>query len=105
MAVKTREDLMQSVNTILGDRSDDVALEFIQDMTDTLNDFASHNGVYTQEQYDALDNNWRTRYRERFFSGPREDDDEFKSPNNKKSDEEKREETITINDLFTRKDN
>ena len=103
MAVKSREDLFASMNTILGDRNDDQALEFIQDMSDTFDNMQSSHGEYTKEKFDELDASWRQRYRERFFSGPSEKDDEFTKPNKQKEQEEKREETIQINDLFSAK--
>ena len=103
MAVKSREDLFASMNTIIGDRNDDQALEFIQDMSDTFDNMQSNSGEYTKEKFDALDASWRQRYRERFFSGSNEKDEEFIKPNQQKEQEEKREETIQINDLFSAK--
>jgi hypothetical protein len=101
MAVRSREELMTSLNTILGDRNDDDALNFIQDVSDTYDDLSSHTGTYTEEQYTALDNQWRQRYRERFFNTSSEEADEDFKPLTQTQNKPAREETITIKDLFT----
>ena len=102
MAVKSREDLMNSLNNILGERSDDDALEIIQDFTDTFDDMSKHNGEYTKEQYDELDNTWRKRYRERFFSGPAKGEEE--SDDHDDSDDDNDNSTkVQIRDLFSKK--
>lgn len=102
MAVRSREELMTSMNAVLGERTDDEALNFIQDFTDTYDDLSSHTGTYTEEQYNDLDASWRKKYKERFFAGGTSDsDDDMVQPNKRKKEEPKREETITIKDLFT----
>ena len=103
MAIKSTEDLMNSLNTFLGDRDDDDALELIQDFTDTLDDLSKNHGGYTQQQYDDLDASWRKRYRERFFSGPHKGDEEFDANDDSNDDEEDNSKTIQIRDLFSKK--
>lgn len=101
MAVRSRDELMDSVNSILGDRTDDDALNFMADFTDTFNSLDNHEGMYTQEQYDQLDASWRQKYKDRFFKGSANDDENFKdnsAPNNNK--EKTDAESITIEDLF-----
>ena len=105
MAIKSRDDLMNVLNNILGERNDDASLELLQDFADTFDDLSSHTGTYTQEQYDALDASWRKRYKDRFFAGATDEgDDEFVTPVSHQKPEPKREETITIKDLFKPKE-
>ena len=102
MAIKSSEDLMNSLNTLLGERDDDDALELIQDFTDTLDDMSKNRGVYTQQQYDALDASWRKRYRERFFSGPAKGDEAFNDHDDSDDDNDDNSTTVQIKDLFTK---
>ena len=101
MAVKSVQDLMTNLNTILGERDDDEALEFMQDLSDTFNDMSSHKGDYTQEQYDELDSKWRKRYRERFFSGTANTDDESGATDDSNDGNEDRSTSVQIRDLFS----
>lgn len=76
MAIKTRDELMQTANGIFGDNSDDNVLEFIGDLSDTLASVADSAQRISQleEEKQQIDNNWRKKYRERFFA-PVDDDD------------------------------
>ena len=38
MAVKTREEILESVKEILGDNTDDNTITFLEDITDTITD-------------------------------------------------------------------
>jgi hypothetical protein len=100
MAVRSKDELMDRISTIIGDRTDDDALEFMADFTDTYDSLNNHEGMYTKEQYDNLDASWRQKYKDRFFSGPA-NDDENENKNNKEKDKDKAPaEEITIEDLF-----
>lgn len=79
MAIKNLDELRSSVADIIGDRADDTAIAFIEDFNDTLADLSA--GVSSDEldvvkselaetkaKYEALDNEWRERYKKRFFS-------------------------------------
>lgn len=77
MAVKTREELLEIVKTRIGEDNSDEALAFIEDITDTLADFEAKASTDWEEKYNSLDNEWRERYKARFFSAPvdtKEDD-------------------------------
>lgn len=103
MAVKSYEDLMENLNTILGERNDDESLEFIQDMTDTFKDMDSKRGDYTKQQYDELDASWRKRYRERFFSGSANDTPTDSPDDDSDNDKDNRSTSVQIKDLFSKK--
>lgn len=97
MAVRSKDELMNRINAIIGDRTDDDALEFVADFTDTYDSLNKHEGMYTKEQYDNLDASWRQKYKDRFFSGSADDDED----KDKEKDKDKLPaESITIEDLF-----
>lgn len=77
MAVRTKEELLEIVKNRIGDDNSDEALAFIEDITDTLADFEGKATTDWEEKYNSLDNEWRERYKARFFSAPvdvKEDD-------------------------------
>lgn len=77
MSVKPISELLESVNSIIGDNNDDSTLEFIGDLSDTLNSYKdSESQIETlKREKTELDNNWRKKYRERFFA-PVEDEED-----------------------------
>lgn len=94
--IRTREELLEDVRRVLGDRTDDDALAVIENISDTL----ENGGEDWQRRYEDNDREWRERYRARFFDGGRDNDTPDK---NDKRDDEKRDshaEDITISDLF-----
>ena len=71
MAVKTREEILESFRTRLGENPDDESVSFLEDVTDTLDDFekkANGDGTDWKSKYEENDANWRKKYTERFFS-------------------------------------
>lgn len=71
MAVKTREEILESFRTRLGENPDDESISFLEDVNDTLNDFearANSDGTDWKSKYEENDANWRKKYTERFFS-------------------------------------
>ena len=77
MAIRSADEIISAFSNIIGDRNDDDVLNFIEDVTDTINDSKTN----YKEMYEAavsenerLDTEWRNRYRERFESGVDVDD-------------------------------
>ena len=71
MSVKTREEILESFKTRLGENPDDESISFLEDFTDTLDDFekrAKGDGTDWKSKYEENDANWRKKYTERFFS-------------------------------------
>lgn len=71
MAVKTREEILESFKTRLGKNPDNESISFLEDVTDTLDDFekrAKGDGTDWKSKYEENDANWRKKYTERFFS-------------------------------------
>lgn len=119
MAKLTQKEFMEKVKVILGDRTDDDAISFLEDCKDTI----SSEGDDWQKKYDEavkekeeLDKTWRQKYTDRFFSSDDShiDDNKDQHENNKKTnpanvnnddvDEElakqQQAEKIRIDDLF-----
>ena len=72
MAVKTKEEILESFKTRLGENTDDESISFLEDVTDTLDDFekrANGDGTDWKSKYEENDSSWRKKYTERFFSG------------------------------------
>ena len=67
MAVKTREEILESVRARVGEQTDDETIAFIEDISDTLTDLetkAKGDGT----DWKANDAEWRKKYTERFYS-------------------------------------
>ena len=77
MSVKPINDLLSKANDIIGENNDDSVLEFIGDLSDTLKSYQnSEDRINTLEREKTeLDNSWRKKYRERFFSPAPEEDE------------------------------
>jgi hypothetical protein len=97
MAVKTREEILESFKTRLGENPDDESISFLEDVTDTLDDFekrANGDGTDWKSKYEENDANWRKKYTERFFSDEPE-------PNPKSGTKQEPDDTPrTFSDLF-----
>lgn len=107
------EEFMKAVQGIIGDRTDDDALKFLEDCKDTITEDKNDYKTMYEAEVEAkknLDNEWRTKYKERFYSSDTNindnkvkdnQDNTKKDPNfDNRSEELKKAESITIDDLF-----
>lgn len=102
MAVKTKDEILQSLRSIIGESTDDNAIELLEDITDTINDYDEKTKEDWKAKYDELDETWKKKYKERFFNDDIEIEKE-KEKEKEKEDEkedEKDETEITFNDIF-----
>ena len=78
MAVKTMEELMESVRTRLGDDQSDEALALLEDISDTYSDMQSRTTCSEdwKKKYETNDAEWRQKYRDRFFNNSNDNDDD-----------------------------
>ena len=104
MAVRTMDEILESVNEILGDNTDDNALTFLEDLTDTITDLedrangeANGDGTDWESMYRENDAAWRKKYKERFYSN----EPEPKEPEPKQEPEPEPEPPKKFEDLFT----
>lgn len=113
----TREEYMASIASIIGERTDDEALKFVEDMTDTFDGNVNTDAEATINTLNAtiakltdknksIEADWRKKYRDRFYGGS---DNDGTNPSNQTVIEEDTmiepsEENITIEDLFEEED-
>lgn len=83
MAVKNREEILESVRAIVGEQTDDETISFIEDISDTLTDLetkAKGDGTDWKTKYEENDAEWRKKYTERFYSSDHDTDPETPKP-------------------------
>lgn len=95
MAIKSREDLLKSLNTLIGDNSTDENLAILEDVTDTLKDYEEKTADQTnwKTKYEQNDAEWRKKYKERFLSGETIKDEQ-------EEDVKKDSKSLTFDSLF-----
>lgn len=95
MAIKSREDLLKSLTTLIGDNSSDENLAILEDVTDTLKDYEEKTADQTdwKTKYEQNDADWRKKYKERFLSGEEIKDEQ-------EEDVKKDSKTLTFDSLF-----
>ena len=79
MAVKTKEEILASIQAHFVDDTSDETLTFLEDVTDTLADYESRaNGDGTDWKAEAkrIDDSWREKYKARFFSRSADEPDD-----------------------------
>lgn len=105
MAVRTRDEILAAVRSRLGDDTSDDALTIIEDIDDTFKDYETRTGEDWKSKYEALDSQWRKRYRDRFFQKA---DNTETTPEDVKDDNEKdlkeESEVKDFDELFTEKE-
>lgn len=71
MAVRTREEILESIRNIVGDSTDDNTLQVLEDVTDTFTDFENKTANQSdwKAKYEENDEGWRKKYAERFYTG------------------------------------
>ena len=94
MPALTKDEYFERLDKYVGDSSDDEAISFIEDMTDTYTDIEKRTAESEdwKKKYSDLDEKWKKRYRKRFFSGSAISDPD--------EDFEEKKEDITVEELF-----
>ena len=88
--IKSKEELLEKFNQIVNDSTDDSVIEFMGDLSDTIDSNENENW---EQKYNDLDKQWRKKYKERFMS--KNDKDDFDE-----EDETDRPKKYSFNDLF-----
>ena len=73
--IVSKDELLKAAQTMIGDRTDDEALLFLDNFNDTLDAYADQ--MNWREKYEENDRMWRERYRDRFFGDNVESDIEI----------------------------
>lgn len=102
MAIRKKEELLESLKAIIGDDSTDEALSILEDITDTVSDYENRiqeTGDW-KSKYEENDRTWREKYKERFFSGE-EQHEGAPSPTSNELGNDDINEPSRFEDLFT----
>lgn len=99
----SKEELLEKVKTYVGDRTDDESLEIIEDISDSFESSDSAEKIEEiKTEYESklanLDNEWREKYKARFFSEKDKQDNDDSDTSD--DDDEKTE----YSDLFEEKE-
>lgn len=85
MAILTRSDLMAKINGHFGEDNSDAVLSLVEDISDTLESLDNGNsGENWKQKYEDNDAAWRKKYRDRFFNGKSDADDDEPEDNDSK---------------------
>lgn len=70
MAVKTREEILESLRDRFGEEPTDDDIAMLEDITDTFTDFEEKTNDATnwKNKYEENDKAWKKKYSDRFFS-------------------------------------
>lgn len=93
MAVLNKEDLLNTIKNLVGEDTSDETLSAIENINDTIDNYETNLSEDWKSKYEENDSMWRTKYKERFFSGE-------PTPKRNKDEEEKRSKRLTFEDLF-----
>lgn len=90
MAVRTTEEILESIKTRVGDSTEDADLEFLEDVTDTLSDLRNKSEAQEdwKTKYEENDKQWREKYRDRFFERKEEQEERKEEPETPKTFED-----------------
>lgn len=94
MAVRSKEEIMETLRTRAGENTDDDFIALLEDVSDTFDDYESRtkDSENWKQKYEDNDKAWRDKYTERFFSNEPDIKDEPEEKTTPK----------TFDDLFTR---
>jgi hypothetical protein len=104
MAVLSKSELMEKLKGVIGDKSDDETLAFIEDVNDTLDEKKTDDTDW-QKKYEENDKEWREKYKKRFFEQSGNEGTDEGNEGTDEGNEETEEKTIEkFEDLFTTKE-
>lgn len=97
MAVLKKEDLLNAIKEIVGDDTSDKTITFIENVTDTIEDFETrtNDSENWKTRYEENDKAWREKYKDRFFGNKEDIKEDFEEKEEEETDTPK-----TFDDLF-----
>ena len=86
--IRSKEEIMEMIKTRIGEDTSDDAIAFVQDISETIDDYEKKTASYNEleERYKENDKTWREKYKEAFFSGAKGSAEDYQE----KPDEEER---------------
>lgn len=104
MAVRSYDEIMESIRKRLGEDNSDEALSFIEDVSDTLKESQKNDTDDWKKKFEENDKMWRERYKNRFFNvGEDKDLENEYTGNQNKEPEVEDESPKEFDDLFETK--
>lgn len=103
MAIKTQEELLNSIKGLLKDDTSDESIALLEDVTDTLAEMSTNkDNENWKQKYEDNDKQWRQKYRDRFFNTGSDEGSKLDA----RFDPEPEPEPVkkTFEDLFTTKE-
>ena len=91
--------LLEELRNVIGDRTDDDALALIERVSELESqsiDDLKNKITELEGQMNQLDEDWRKRYRDRFYEGEEKDEEQIEE----EAGDEDESESIKIDDLF-----
>ena len=108
MAVKSKEELLSSLKTVIGDNPSDDAIALLEDITDTLDNSTGGSSdedkkkiKELEKQVKDIDETWRKKYTDRFFSPSDTKDDDDNDDTKDDDDDDKKDSPKTFDELFS----
>ena len=103
MAIRTKDEILEAVKSRIGEDNSDETIAFLEDITDTLNEYEDKTKANTdwKAKYEENDKEWRKRYTDRFFNNDDVIDDKKKDDVLDDNDDE--DEPTSFEDLFKEK--
>lgn len=107
--VLNKDEFLASIKERIGEDTSDASLKFLEDMTDTFDSLSKGDEDYKtkyeelNKKYEKLDNDWRDKYKSRFFESSADKDTE--PPVETLNDGEGDNTPKKFNDLFSEKEN
>ena len=96
---RNANEMLEIVKAFVGDRTDDDALNLIEDVKDSMTSDTDTEQEDWKTKYEELDKSWREKYKARFFSGEESPVKNEVVPNDTK-DEPEDIDNVTLKDLF-----
>ena len=90
--------LLEELRNVIGDRTDDDALALIERVSELESqgiDDLKNKITELEGQMKQLDEDWRKRYRDRFYEGEKKDEEQIEE-----AGDEDESESVSIDDLF-----
>lgn len=70
MAIRSVDELLQITRDYVGEDTSDKTLDFISDITDTVNSLSENAKEDWKTKFEQNDAEWRQKFKDRFFNSP-----------------------------------
>lgn len=108
MAVKSKEELLSTIKSVIGDTPSDEALTLLEDLSDTLDNSTGSSSDEDKKKIEELekqvkdtDDMWRKRYADRFFSPSDEPSKDDPAKDSTDDDDKEDDSPKTFEELFS----